>query len=68
MSNKSLGNPFDPEADLQHGPFCNCPICVFKREQGEENYECTESQLTEKLEIADKVSVCHLHYFFKHIT
>lgn len=52
MSNKSLGNPFDPEADLQHGPFCNCPICVFKREQGEANYECTESQLTEKLEKA----------------
>ncbi|WP_455375051.1 CmpA/NrtA family ABC transporter substrate-binding protein [Kaarinaea lacus] len=52
MSNKSLGNPFDPNADLQHGPFCNCPICVFKREQGEANYECTESQLTEKLERA----------------
>ncbi len=52
MSNKSLGDPFNPESDLQHGPACNCPICVFKREEAESRYECTESEMTERLERA----------------
>jgi len=52
MSNKSLGDPFSPDSDLQHGPSCNCPICVFKREEVESNYQCTESEMTERLEKA----------------
>ncbi|NBC11760.1 MAG: hypothetical protein GVY09_00120, partial [Gammaproteobacteria bacterium] len=52
MSYRSLGNPFDANADLQHGPACNCPVCVFKREQETSAYECTESEMTERLERA----------------
>ena len=52
MSNKSLGDPYSADSDLQHGPGCNCPICVFKREAAEARYECTESQMTERLERA----------------
>jgi nitrate/nitrite transport system substrate-binding protein len=52
MSNKSLGDPYSPDTDLQHGPNCNCPICVFKREQADAHYECTESEMTERLEKA----------------
>ncbi len=52
MANKSLGNPFDADTDLQHGPACNCPICVFQREQITSNYECSETELTERLERA----------------
>ena len=52
MSYRSLGNPFDADTDLQHGPACNCPICVFKREPEASRYECTESQMTERLERA----------------
>jgi len=52
MPYKSLGNPFDADADLQHGPACTCPICVFGREQAQTNYECSETELTERLERA----------------
>ncbi len=52
MSNKSLGNPFDADTDLQHGPACNCPICVFQKEQIQSEYECSETELTERLERA----------------
>ena len=53
MSYKSLGNPFDKDTDLQHGPTCNCPICVFERnEAAYGSYECTESERTERLERA----------------
>ena len=52
MSNKSLGDPFSPDSDLQHGPGCNCPICVFQREQAVAQYECSETELTERLERA----------------
>jgi len=52
MSFKSLGNPFDGSSDLTHGPGCACPICVFTREQAQSNYECSETELTEKLERA----------------
>lgn len=52
MSYRSLGNPFDASTDLQHGPACNCPICVFKREEAATSYECTESEMTERLERA----------------
>ncbi len=52
MANKSLGNPFDADTDLQHGPACNCPICVFQKEQLQSNYECSEIELTERLERA----------------
>ncbi|MEW8430555.1 MAG: hypothetical protein G8D61_12635, partial [gamma proteobacterium symbiont of Ctena orbiculata] len=52
MANKSLGNPFDADTDLQHGPACNCPICVFQKEQLQSNYECSETELTERLERA----------------
>ena len=52
MSYKSLGNPFDPDSDLQHGPFCNCPICIFKRDQEAKKakYEYSETELTDELE------------------
>ena len=50
MSYKSLDDPYSPNSDLQHGPSCNCPICVFQREQASAQYECTETELTEKLE------------------
>ena len=52
MSFKSLGNPFDGESDLTHGPGCSCPICVFAREQVQAEYECSETELTERLERA----------------
>ena len=52
MANKSLGNPYDADTDLQHGPACNCPICVFQKEQVQSNYECSETELTERLERA----------------
>lgn len=52
MANKSLGNPFNADTDLQHGPACNCPICVFQKEQIQSNYECSETELTERLERA----------------
>lgn len=53
MSYKSLGNPFDKDTDLQHGPACKCPICVFERNEAVyANYECTESERTERLERA----------------
>jgi len=52
MSNKSLGDPYSPESDLQHGPACNCPICVFKREEVEARYECTEAEMTARIERA----------------
>jgi nitrate/nitrite transport system substrate-binding protein len=52
MSFKSLGNPFDGEADLTHGPGCTCPICVFARDQAQAEYECSETELTAKLEKA----------------
>ncbi|MDZ7754588.1 MAG: CmpA/NrtA family ABC transporter substrate-binding protein [Gammaproteobacteria bacterium] len=52
MSYKSLGNPYDENSDLTHGPGCNCPICVFQREQAEARYECSETELTERLERA----------------
>jgi len=52
MSFKSLGNPFDGDTDLQHGPGCSCPICVFQREQAQANYECSETEMTERLEKA----------------
>ena len=52
MSNKSLGDPFSSDSNLEHGPFCNCPICVFQREQAEANYECTETEMRDRLERA----------------
>lgn len=53
MSYKSLGNPYDKDTDLQHGPGCSCPICVFERKEAAAgNYECTESERTERLERA----------------
>ena len=52
MSFKSLGNPFDGNSDLTHGPGCSCPICVFARQQGQAEYERTETELTAKLEKA----------------
>jgi len=52
MSFKSLGNPFDGQSDLTHGPGCSCPICVFARQQSQAEYECTETELTAKLEKA----------------
>jgi len=52
MSFKSLGNPFDGESDLTHGPGCSCPICVFARDQVQSEYECSETELTAKLEQA----------------
>ncbi len=52
MSFKSLGNPFDGESDLTHGPGCSCPICVFARDQAQAEYECSETELTAKLERA----------------
>ncbi|MGB5495794.1 MAG: hypothetical protein WBM97_15085, partial [Sedimenticolaceae bacterium] len=52
MSFKSLGNPFDGESDLTHGPGCSCPICVFARDQAQAEYECSETELTAKLEKA----------------
>ncbi|MGD8310435.1 MAG: CmpA/NrtA family ABC transporter substrate-binding protein, partial [Chromatiales bacterium] len=52
MTFKSLGNPYDSDTDLQHGPTCNCPICVFQREQVQTQYECSETELTERLERA----------------
>ena len=52
MSFKSLGDPFDAGSDLTHGPGCSCPICVFARQQAQANYECTETELTAKLEQA----------------
>ncbi len=52
MSFKSLGNPFDGDSDLTHGPRCSCPICVFTREQAQSEYECSETELTAKLERA----------------
>ena len=52
MPFKSLGNPFDGESDLTHGPSCTCPICVFAREQAQANYECSETEMTAKLEQA----------------
>ena len=52
MSFKSLGNPFDGESDLTHGPGCSCPICVFARDQAQAEYECSETGLTAKLEKA----------------
>ena len=52
MSFKSLGNPYDPDSDLQHGPACNCPICVFAREQAQARYECSETEMTDRLERA----------------
>ena len=52
MPYKSLDNPFDPESDLQHGPACNCPICVFARDQATSQYECSETEMTDRLERA----------------
>ena len=52
MSYKSLGDPFDADTDLTHGPGCSCPICVFQREHVQAQYECTETELTERLERA----------------
>ncbi|MCU7941600.1 MAG: ABC transporter substrate-binding protein [Candidatus Thiodiazotropha sp. (ex Cardiolucina cf. quadrata)] len=52
MANKSLGNPFNADTDLQHGPACNCSICVFQKERIQSNYECSETELTERLERA----------------
>ena len=52
MSFKSLGNPFDGNSDLTHGPGCSCPICVFAREEAQSEYECSETEMTAKLERA----------------
>ena len=52
MSYKSLNNPYDANSDLQHGPGCQCPICVFQKEQAQSSYECSETELTERLEKA----------------
>lgn len=52
MPFKSLGDPYSADTDLQHGPGCNCPICVFQREQAEAQYSCNETELTEQLERA----------------
>ena len=53
MSYKSLGNPYDKDTDLLHGPGCSCPICVFERKEAASgHYECTESERTERLERA----------------
>ena len=53
MSFKSLGNPFDGNSDLTHGPGCSCPICVFARQEAQSEYECSETELTEKLLIIE---------------
>lgn len=52
MSFKSLGDPYDGNSDLTHGPGCSCPICVFAREQAQSEYECSETELTARLERA----------------
>jgi nitrate/nitrite transport system substrate-binding protein len=52
MSYKSLGNPFDADADLRHGAECNCPICGFARDPARAGHECSETELTERLERA----------------
>lgn len=52
MSYKSLDNPYDANSDLQHGPGCQCPICVFEKEHAQARYECSETELTERLEKA----------------
>jgi len=38
---KSLGDPFSEYSDLRHGAGCMCPICVFKRDTTDAQYECT---------------------------